>query len=239
VRLKGEKKARADLAEAPVYRCRSLLADRNREMLEFIGELADNSRGMSASQTSWFDSDLCILAPITSMQVAAFEQLKVTGMLCSRHSAYVHKNRRFFTLAKESEDFTNGREESGEGSGEEQLLQLPASLAIPDQDGGNQEEAQSAGSSSGTAEPVAVAEGSCAVSAGEQTGGGTGGWAGDEAKGDGAVGAGEQVGGGSSREVSGEAEGDCIASAGREADGRAGEQAGSRGEGAVHARAGE
>ncbi len=32
------------------------------------------------------------------MQMAVFEQLKVTGLLCSRFSATVKKGRRFFTL---------------------------------------------------------------------------------------------------------------------------------------------
>ncbi len=42
------------------------MAYRNREILEFIGELADKNRGISVMQSSWFESDLCILAPVTS-----------------------------------------------------------------------------------------------------------------------------------------------------------------------------
>jgi hypothetical protein len=59
------------------------LADRNREMLERIGDLADKSRRMSIGRLNWFDSHLCILEPTNSIQLAAFEQLKVTGLLCS------------------------------------------------------------------------------------------------------------------------------------------------------------
>ncbi len=73
-RLRREEEARGALAEAPVYRCRSLMADRNKEMLEAIGELADKNRVMSVRQFNCFESDLCILAPVTSAQVAAFEE---------------------------------------------------------------------------------------------------------------------------------------------------------------------
>ncbi len=38
-KLRREEEARGALAEAPVFRCRSLMADRNREMLESTGEL--------------------------------------------------------------------------------------------------------------------------------------------------------------------------------------------------------
>ena len=33
----------------------------------------------------WFDSDLCILEPVNSMQMIVFEQLKMAGLLCSRY----------------------------------------------------------------------------------------------------------------------------------------------------------
>jgi hypothetical protein len=38
-KLRREEEVRGALAEAPVLRCRSLMADRNREMLEATGEL--------------------------------------------------------------------------------------------------------------------------------------------------------------------------------------------------------
>jgi hypothetical protein len=61
------------------------------------------------------------------MQMATFQQLKVTGLLCSRFSASVQRGRRFFTLVGESEKLPNGREEMGEGEPMGQLQQLPAS----------------------------------------------------------------------------------------------------------------
>ncbi len=68
-------------------------------MLEHKGDLADKSRRMSIGWLSWFDSDLSILEPTNSIQLADFEQLKVTGLLCSRYSASVQGGRRCVGLA--------------------------------------------------------------------------------------------------------------------------------------------
>ena len=56
----------------------------------------------------WFDSDLCILEPVNSMQMIVFEQLKMAGLLCSRYSATVQKGRRFFALAGKDMELPNG-----------------------------------------------------------------------------------------------------------------------------------
>jgi hypothetical protein len=126
-------------------------------MLERIGELADKSRGMTVKQSSWFDSDLCILESVNSVQLAIFEQLKVGGLLCSRHSASVQGGRRFFALAKEGEKFPNGLEEAGEDRQGGQLQQPPTSLAVLDPDGGSQVVAGTAAGSEAVPEPAAAA----------------------------------------------------------------------------------
>ncbi len=76
---------------APVFRYRSIQAGRSREMLESMGNLRDRWSEAPLERCNWFDSDLCILEPINSMQLAAFKQLKLTGLLCSRSSATVRK----------------------------------------------------------------------------------------------------------------------------------------------------
>jgi hypothetical protein len=43
------------------------------------------------------------------MQMMVFEQLKMTGLLCSRYSATVQKGRRFFALAGKDMELPNGR----------------------------------------------------------------------------------------------------------------------------------
>jgi hypothetical protein len=94
---------------APVFRYRSIQANRSREMLESVGNLRDRWSEMSLERHNWFDSDLCILEPMNSMQLAAFGKLKLTGLLCSRFSATVRKGRRFFTLAGEGAELPNGK----------------------------------------------------------------------------------------------------------------------------------
>jgi hypothetical protein len=94
---------------APAFRYRSIQADRSREMLESVGNLRDRWNEASLEKGHWFDSDLCILEPINSMQMAVFEKLKVTGLLCSRFSATVKKGRRFFALAGEDAELPNGK----------------------------------------------------------------------------------------------------------------------------------
>ncbi len=106
-----------------------------------MGNLVDHRRRVSMERCNWFDSNLCMLAPTNSMQLAAFERLRLNGLLCRRFSASVKKGRRFFTLAGDSEELPNGREETEKGEPKGQLQQLPASLAAPDPDGGSQVEA--------------------------------------------------------------------------------------------------
>ncbi len=74
-----------------------------------MGNLRDRWNEASLEKGHWFDSDLCILEPINSTQMAVFEQLKVTGLLCSRFSATVKKGRRFFALAGKDVELPNGK----------------------------------------------------------------------------------------------------------------------------------
>ncbi len=76
-----------------------------------MGNLRDQFKTAPLERRNWFDSDLCILEPTNSMQLAAFKQLRLTGLLCSRFSTSVRKGRRFFTLAGEDEELPNGRED--------------------------------------------------------------------------------------------------------------------------------
>jgi hypothetical protein len=94
---------------ASVFSYRSSQDDRSREAFESVGNLRDRWNEASLEKGHWFDSDLCILEPINSMQMAVFEQLKVTGLLCSRFSATVKKGRRFFPLAGEEAELPNGK----------------------------------------------------------------------------------------------------------------------------------
>ncbi len=123
---------------APVFRYRSIQADRSREMLESMGNLRDRWSKALMERCNWFDSDLCILEPIKSMQLAAFKQLKLTGLLCSRFSATVRKGRRFFTLAGEDAELPNGR--GGKRKEASRQQQRPASPAVPALDGGSRVE---------------------------------------------------------------------------------------------------
>jgi hypothetical protein len=94
---------------APAFSYRSIQADRSREALESVGNLRDRWNEATLVKGHWFDSDLCILEPINSMQMAVFEQLKMTGLLCSKFSATVKKGRRFFALAGEDAELPNGK----------------------------------------------------------------------------------------------------------------------------------
>jgi hypothetical protein len=76
---------------APAFSYRSKQADLSREAFESLGNLRDQWNGDALEKGHWFDSDLCILEPVNSMQMVVFEQLKMTGLLCSRYSATVQK----------------------------------------------------------------------------------------------------------------------------------------------------
>ncbi len=123
---------------APVFRYRSIQADCSREMLESVGNLRDRWSEASLKRCNWFDSDLCILEPINSMQMAAFEQLKVTGLLCSRFSATVRKGRRFFTLAGEDAELPSGKGSKKKEASRQR--QRPASPSVSAPDGGSRVE---------------------------------------------------------------------------------------------------
>jgi hypothetical protein len=69
----------------PVQRCRSLRYKRSREMIEAVRCLADQKDQMDLRHYILLESDLYILAPINSAQAAAFEMLKVSGLLCSKY----------------------------------------------------------------------------------------------------------------------------------------------------------
>jgi hypothetical protein len=67
--------------------------------------------------------------------MAVFEQLKMTGLLCSRFSATVKKGRGFFALAGEDAELPNGK------GGKKKMAsqrQQTASPATPAPDGGGE-----------------------------------------------------------------------------------------------------
>jgi hypothetical protein len=75
------------------------------------------------------------------MQMAVFEQLKITGLLCSRFSATVNKGRRFFALAEEGAELPNGKGGKKKVASQQQQ---PASPAISAPDGGSRVEGEMA-----------------------------------------------------------------------------------------------
>jgi hypothetical protein len=127
---------------APAFSYRSIQADRSREALKSVGNLRDRWNEASLKKGHWFDSDLCILEPINSMQMAVFEHLKVTGLLCSRFSATVKKGRRFFALAGEDAELPNGK--GGKKKVASQQQQRAASPAASAPDGGSHVEGEMA-----------------------------------------------------------------------------------------------
>jgi hypothetical protein len=120
----------------------------------------------------WFDSDLCILEPVNSMQMVVFEQLKMAGLLCSRYSATVQKGRRFFTLAGKDMELPDGKGSKKKTASKLQQAASPAATTLERGSPGEGEEAgellsvlgpsgMCAGSSG--SEPPAPAEGSAAA----------------------------------------------------------------------------
>ncbi len=126
---------------APAFSYRSIQADRSREALESVGNLRDRWNEASLEKGHWFDSDLCILEPINSMQMAVFEQLKITGLLCSRFSATVKKGRRFFALAGQDAELPNGKGGKKKVASQQQQAASPATSAP---DGGSRVEGEMA-----------------------------------------------------------------------------------------------
>ncbi len=117
---------------APVFRYRSIQADWSREMLESVGNLRDRWSEALLERCNWVDSDLCILEPINSMQMAVFEQLKMTGLLCSRFRVTVKKGRRFFTLAGEDAELPNGKGSKKKAGSQQQQRTVSPAVSAPD-----------------------------------------------------------------------------------------------------------
>ncbi len=126
---------------ASVFSYRSKQADRSREAFESVGNLRDRWSGDTLDKGHWFDSDLCILEPINSTQMAVFEQLKVTGLLCSRFSATVKKGRRFFALAGKDVELPNGKDVKRKAASKWQQAASPVASAP---DGGSPVEGEMA-----------------------------------------------------------------------------------------------
>jgi hypothetical protein len=163
---------------APAFSYRSREADLSREAFESLGNLSDQWNEAALKKGHWFDSDLCILEPVNSMQMVVFEQLKMAGLLCSRYSATVQKGRRFFTLVGKDMELPNGKGSKKKTASKRQQAASPAAIAP---EGGSPVEGEVAGEllavpgpsgmcagSSGSAAPVpaeesAAAEGSAAV----------------------------------------------------------------------------
>jgi hypothetical protein len=134
--LQERESAEGTPAGAPNFRNRSIKADNSREMLECLGDLRDRLNEAPLERRNWLDSDLCILEPTNSMQLAAFEQLRLTVLFCSRFSTSVRKGRRFFTLAGEDEERPNGREDKRRDASRRRRQQQPASPAVSAPDHG-------------------------------------------------------------------------------------------------------
>jgi hypothetical protein len=101
-------------------------------MLESVGNLRDRWSEALLERCNWFDSDLYILEPINSMQMAVFEQLKMTSLLCSRFSATVRKGRRFFTLAGEDVELPNGKGSKKKAASRQQQRTVSPAVSAPD-----------------------------------------------------------------------------------------------------------
>jgi hypothetical protein len=76
------------------------------------------------------------------MQMMVFEQLKMTGLLCSRYSATVQKGRRFFALAGKDMELPNGKGGRKKAASKRQRT---ASPAAPAPEGGSPVEGEMAG----------------------------------------------------------------------------------------------
>jgi hypothetical protein len=73
--------------------------------------------------------------------MVVFEQLKITGLLCSRFSATVQKGRRFFTLAGKDMELPNGKGGRKKPASKRQQAACPAAPAL---DGGSPVEGEMA-----------------------------------------------------------------------------------------------
>ncbi len=141
-KLQEKESAEGTPVGAPAFSYRSREADLSREACESLGNLRDQWSEATLKQGHWFDSDLCILEPVNSMQMIIFEQLKMAGLLCSRYSATVQKGRRFFTLAGKDMELPNGK---GSKKKTASKRQRAASPAAPAPEGGSPVEGEMAG----------------------------------------------------------------------------------------------
>ncbi len=73
--------------------------------------------------------------------MVVFEQLKITGLLCSRFSATVQKGRRFFALAGKDMELPNGKGGKRKPASKRQQAASPAAPAL---DGGSPVEGEMA-----------------------------------------------------------------------------------------------
>jgi hypothetical protein len=103
--------------------------------------LRDQWSEVTLEKGHWFDSDLCTLEPVHSIQMIVFEQLKMAGLLCSRYSATVQKGRRFFALAGKDMELPNGK---GGRKKVASKLQQAASPVAPAPEGGSPVEGEMA-----------------------------------------------------------------------------------------------
>jgi hypothetical protein len=113
----------------PAFNYRSRDADISRETCESLGNMRDQWGEVILKKGHWFDSDLCILEPVNNLQMMVFEQLKMSGLLCSRYSATVQKGRRFFTLAGKDMELPNGKGGKKKAASRQQLTVSPAAPA--------------------------------------------------------------------------------------------------------------
>jgi len=125
LKLQEKESAEGTPMGVPAFNYRSRDADLSRETCESLGNLRDQWGEVTLEKGHWFDSDLCILEPVNSMQMMVFEQLKMTGLLCSRYSATVQKGRRFFALAGKDMELPNGKGGKKKAASRRQLTVSP------------------------------------------------------------------------------------------------------------------
>ncbi len=113
----------------PAFSYRSREADLSREACESLGDMRDQWNEATLKKGHWFDSDLCILELVNSIQMVVFEQLKMAGLLCSRYIATVQKGRRFFTLAGKDMELPNGKGSKKRAASKRQRAASPAAPA--------------------------------------------------------------------------------------------------------------
>jgi len=160
LKLQEKESAEGTPMGVPAFNYRSRDADLSREACESLGNLRDQWSEATLEKGHWFDSDLCILEPVNSMQMIVFEQLKMAGLLCSRYSATVQKGRRFFTLAGKDTELLNGK------GGKKKVAskrQRAASPAAPAPEGGSPVEGEMAGELLAVPGPSGMCAGSGAL----------------------------------------------------------------------------